>query len=340
VLAGLGLLTKYTAAFYLVAFSLAILATTARADLRTPYPWNAVAITCLIVVPNLIWQAQHDFVALDYTDAINDRDQRLGRTSDFFPEQFLLPGPPGTVVWAAGLLWLFRSSDARPYRTLAWTFVITIVLFAAFQGRGYYTAAVFPPLFAAGGVAIERLDGSRLWCWLRTALAVVLVAGAAFSASVSLPIAPAGSGYFEFASELNEDLPEMVGWPELVEQVASVRDGLPASDRTDVAVLAGNYGEEGAVNLYGTKLGLPEAISPVNSYHERSKKNLEAPVYIVLGFDEDELRALFRSVEVAATIRNSEGVENQETTRHRYIYICRDPIRPLSDVWDSLRVFS
>jgi len=339
-LAGLALLTKYTAAFYLASFSLAMLATPARAHLRTPYPYIAAAIALLIFLPNLVWQAQHDFVVFDYTDAINQRDQAMGRTGDFFPEQLLLLGPAAVFLWGLGLAWLFRSGDAKAYRALGWTFVSTVVLFAVFQGRGYYTAAVYPPLFAAGGVAIERLNSPRLLSWLRVPFAAVLAGGAAFAASVSLPLASTGSGYFEFASDLNEDLPEMVGWPELVGTIAVVRDGLPASERADAAVLAGNYGEAGAVNLYGPRYGLPRAISPVNSYYEHSKGRLDAPVYIVVGFDQAELRTLFRSVEVAAPIQNRDEVENEETTRHRFVYLCRDPIRPLSDAWESLRAFS
>jgi hypothetical protein len=31
-------------------------------------------------------------------------------------------------------------------------------------------------------------------------------------------------------------------------------------------ILAGNYGEAGAINLYGPAYGLPEAMSGINSY--------------------------------------------------------------------------
>jgi hypothetical protein len=65
--------------------------------------------------------------------------------------------------------------------------------------------------------------------------------------------------------EINHELGEQIGWPELVEQVAQAYDALPADERARTAILTENYGELGAVNLYGPAHGLPEGISGVNS---------------------------------------------------------------------------
>jgi hypothetical protein len=337
--AGLGLLAKYTTAFYLVGFSVALLALPQRDLVRSRDAWIGIAIAVLIALPNVLWQAANDFIALDYTDAINERDRNLGRTDSFLPDQFLLLGPPGVVVWVTGLVALLRRPARPELRVLGVAFVLTVALFAVSQGRGYYTAAVYPPLFAAGAVAI---GGARAE-WLRfarPALAALLAAGAVFSASVSMPIAPPGSGYFDFASDLNEDLPEMVGWPELVATIADVRDGLPADEQDDVAILAGNYGEAGAINLYGGRYGLPEAISPVNTYHRWSEGRLDASVYIVVGVRADDLATIFARCEQAAVVTNNHDVENEETRNRDGVQVCRDPHRPLEEVWDQLQRFS
>ena len=337
VFAGLGLLTKYTVVFYAAGFALGLLATGERRALLRPWPWLALLVAAAIALPNIAWQVSHDFIGLDYTDAISQRDQAAGRTSAFFPDQILLLGPPAVFVWGAGLWWLLRGRGNPAYRVLGWTFLFTIALFALSQGRGYYTAAVYPPLMAAGGVAFEGLRFGRLRTTALATVAALLVAGGAFAASVSLPLAPVGSAYFEFASGLNEDLPEMVGWPELVETIAAVRDELPEDERDEVAVLAGNFGLAGAVNLYGPRYGLPEAISPVNSYYGWSEGGLDAPVYLVVGFSEAGVRDLCRTVEVGAVISNREGVDNDESGGR--VYVCRDLHRPLSDVWPELRRF-
>jgi len=41
------------------------------------------------------------------------------------------------------------------------------------------------------------------------------------------PLAPVNSGWWNAAIKLNDDLPEEIGWPELVETVARIRDSLP-----------------------------------------------------------------------------------------------------------------
>jgi hypothetical protein len=92
----------------------------------------------------------------------------------------------------------------------------------------------------------------------------------AFAAAFALPLAPINSAWFKMAKEFNGDFQcEEIGWPELVETVAHIRDSLPRQDRVHLGILATNYGEAGAVNLYGTQYGLPRAISGVNSFSER-----------------------------------------------------------------------
>ncbi|HEY6306815.1 MAG TPA: hypothetical protein VI488_10215 [Candidatus Angelobacter sp.] len=88
-------------------------------------------------------------------------------------------------------------------------------------------------------------------------LRVALVAGIIGAAALRLPLAPINSAWWRVANDNNGDLREEIGWPELVETVAGIRDSLPPQDRTRLGVLAGNYGEAGALNLYGPKYGLP-----------------------------------------------------------------------------------
>jgi hypothetical protein len=65
-------------------------------------------------------------------------------------------------------------------------------------------------------------------------------------ALVILPLAPVNPAWWNVSSAINGDLKEEIGWPELVEAVAAVRDSLPEADRTRAGILAGNYGEASA----------------------------------------------------------------------------------------------
>jgi hypothetical protein len=152
-------------------------------------------------------------------------------------------------------------------------FVVPFLLFVIAKGREYYVAPAYPMLYAAGSVRVEAWLESLRSPWasiLRRLVWTALVVDIAIAAAVTLPLAPVNSAWFKTASEVNGDFQrEEIGWPELVEFVAHIRDSLPTEDRVHLGILATNYGEAGAVNLYGTQYGLPRAISGVNSFWEQ-----------------------------------------------------------------------
>ena len=63
------------------------------------------------------------------------------------------------------------------------------------------------------------------------------------------------------AGPLPQMFGDQFGWPELVSEVARIYHALPPEDRARAAIYTGNYGEAGAVNLFGPSYGLPAAIS-------------------------------------------------------------------------------
>src|SRR5205814_1948892 len=102
-----------------------------------------------------------------------------------------------------------------------------LLLFVIAKGRDYYLAATYPMLYAAGAVWIERGLASlsqKAATVLRTCIWIALLTDAVITAAFFLPIAPINSGWFKVANGLNGDLREEIGWPELVETVAKVRD--------------------------------------------------------------------------------------------------------------------
>ena len=101
--AGLGLMTKYTVGFYLLALAGALLVTPARRYLRSRWLWAGVGLALLIWLPNLVWQAQHGFVSLKFLASIHARDVRIGRANGFFLGQIMVssnlsPSPCGSPV--------------------------------------------------------------------------------------------------------------------------------------------------------------------------------------------------------------------------------------------------
>src|SRR5262249_32364774 len=227
--------------------------------------WLGATLAILIFLPNLLWQWRHAFISLQFLQHIHARDVRIGRTKDFLPDQLTLTSLALPVA-LCGLLFYFSSYGGRRFRVLGWMFVMPLALFVLGKGRGYYMAAGYPILYAGGAVLLAawltRL--ARSWRFRTGAIGwTVLAATSIVFGGLFLPIASVNSSWWHRMAATNDDVREEIGWQELTETVARIRDALPPEDRARVRILAGNYGEAGAINLYGPALGWPASIWPV-----------------------------------------------------------------------------
>jgi hypothetical protein len=220
-------------------------------------------------------------------------------------------------------------------------FLVTFVLFLINQGRGYYTGPAYVMLLAAGctwfEVWFERQGGKKrqlgyglLW--------TTQVIGSLIGIILMKPIAPINSPLWDFTIGVTGDLfTEMIGWQDLTKQVADIYQSIPESEKPNTVILAGNYGEAGALDLYGDAYGLPRIISGGNSYWYRGYGDFEPETVIVVGFDGDYARRFFKSCEFSGTVKNSYNVKNEETTRHTSLYVCREPRQPWSEMWQEMQ---
>jgi 4-amino-4-deoxy-L-arabinose transferase-like glycosyltransferase len=338
---GIGMLTKYTMLFCVAGIVIGVIATPLRRHLASKWLWVGAALSVLIFLPNVIWQAQHHFISLEFLRHIHARDVRIGRTKDFLPDQLTI-NLLGLPLALAGLGYYFFAANEKQWRGLGWLYVVPFILFFVLQGRGYYLAPAYPLLFAGGAVWLEK-TASRWQPRFRrltyVAAGLALFAGVAVAGAVVLPIAPIHSRWWNFAVANNSDLVEEIGWPELIETVARVRDRLPPSDRERLGILAGNYGEAGALNLYGPQHSLPPAISGTNSFWWRGYGNPPPEVVIVVGFDREFVDYYFQSGELVAHTSNREGVMNEETKEHRDIFLCRGLKLPWDQFWKIFQRF-
>jgi len=338
---GLGMMTKYTMGIFALGIVAGVLLTDARRYLKSKWLWLGVAASLVIFLPNLIWQAQHHFISLDFLKHIHERDVRIGRTKDFLPDQLKLTLLAFPLVIAGLYFYLFTSAGRR-FRMLGWMYVIPLLLFVMLKGRGYYLAAAYPMLYAAGSVWGEQWVASlrarqvvvvRALAWTALAINILVVA------AVFLPLAPVNSRWWEIAIKINDDLPEEIGWPELVVTVSHIRDSLPAADRTHMGILAGNYGEAGAINLYGAYYRLPPVISGINSFWQRGYGDPAPQTLIVVGISRRFLERNFSTCQLAGHTWNRYSVENEETRDHPDIYVCRGLRQSWPDFWKDFHYY-
>jgi hypothetical protein len=106
-----------------------------------------------------------------------------------------------------------------------------------------------------------------------------------------------------------------------------------------LGILATNYGEAGAVNLYGPQYGLPRAISGVNSFSEQGYGNPAPEVVIVLGLSREFVDTKFSACQLAAHSWNRFKVPNEETLQHPDIFVCRGLLQSWPEFWKDFRYF-
>lgn len=339
---GLGMMTKYTMGFFVAGLVVAVLLTPARKYLKSKWPYLGAALALLIFLPNLIWQYRHDFIAFDYLSFIHARDVSWGRAEDFLPEQlYLTTNPLSLPLWTVGLSLCLFSASMRRFRPLGWMFLVTFILFLLNKGRGYYTGPAYVMLLAAGCARFEawfeKLGGKKrqigyglLW--------TTQVAGSLIGILLMKPVGAINSALWELRYDVSGDLfVEMVGWQELTAQVFDVYQSIPAAEKTRTVILAGNYGEAGALDLYGDAYGLPRIITGSNSMWYRGFGEPEPETVIVVGFEGDYARHFFNSCQFSGTVTNSFNVQNEETIHHNSLYICREPRRPWSEMWREMQ---
>jgi hypothetical protein len=111
---------------------------------------------------------------------------------------------------------------------------------------------------------------------------------------------------------VNPELGEQVGWPREVSLVADVYKSLPPAQRARTALLAGNYGQAGAIDHFGPALGLPQAYSGHNNFWLWGPPPAGDTAVVAIGVDPSLLRATFTSVRLAARYTNGLGISNHE----------------------------
>jgi len=353
VLAGLAFENKYSVAFLLVGILVGVILAPERRFLKSKYLWLGVLACAVIALPNLLWEIRNHFPFLEliHNVRMSSRDIVRGPLA-FLADQALIMNPVLAPLWVGGLIWLFFGRDGRRYRVLGWTFLVVVTMLIALKAKNYYVTPVYPMLFAAGAIALERLiQTRRVFEWGGIGYAALVILSGALLAPYVLPILSPEStirymrsvhleetGAFEHQN--NGPLPQWFadefGWTEMVAQVARVYNSLPPEERARTAIFSNSWGEAAAVDFYGARYGLPPAISRHNSYWIWGPGNYTGSTMIVLRSDGTGDRQHFESVEDVG------AVEHPYSRRDEWfhIWLCRGPRFNLEEIWPQLKRYN
>ena len=346
--AGLALLNKHAFAFQGLALLAGLLATPARRLLGRREAWIAAGTAFVVFLPNLAWTVAHGFPPLAHLAAVraDGRDVALSPLS-FLGQQVQMLHPLAVVLWGGGLLLLLFHASARSARFLGVAFVALIGLMLLLGGRVYYPAPAYPVLLAAGGVAVERFAATLARRRLVAAYAALLLLTGMALAPAFVPCLPPevfvrwveATGLQQPRIETHRlgPLPQLhadrFGWEEMAREVARVYHALPPEDRSRAGIFGQNYGQAGAIDLYGPALGLPPALSGHLAYHDWGPRAFTGEVLIVLDDDRATLEGHFERVERAGRVEHRWSMPYQQFD----VWVCRGLKRPLAEVWPALK---
>lgn len=342
--AGLGLETKHSMLIFGFALVAGLVLTPQRKYLFSRWLVLAGVLAFLLWVPNLLWNMQHHFPFLEIQENIR-RDGRNVSLSlgSFFGEELLAMLPLSAPIWLAGLWWMLRGR----LRALAFAWAIATALILAMNPRTYYLFPAFPMLFAAGAVQFEAwLDRPRL-SWIKPVWCALMVLMGALLAPTLLPILPPET-YIRYAAATHLEQPrvenhqlgplpqlfaDQFGWEEMAAAVARVYHSLPADIRARTAIFAQNYGQAGAIDLFGPKYGLPPAISGHQNYFLWGPHGATGKSMIVMGDRQEVLESKFVSVQKVARAAHPYAMPYQ----HIDIFYCQGFKFPLADAWPKVK---
>ena len=349
VLLGIGIENKHSTIFFGFGIFVALLLTPERRHFAEKFIWLGGVIAFAIALPNILWQALHHWPTYELLSNIAHSNKNVALSpAQFVAQQINFMNPATLPLWLGGLVWLFGSRAGRRYCAIGIIYVVTLAEFIILHGKSYYLAPAYPMLFAAGGVAIERVFAARL-TWLKPILlATILMAGALF-APVIVPILPPDklvaymqAIHFEpprtetsHTAILPQVFADQFGWEQMVGSVAHVYHHLRPEDEKRAAIFCENYGEAGAIDFFGPKLGLPPAISGHQNYFLWGPRDWTGEVMLVLDTKDNDERELFASVEDLGQVESSPWAMPFE--RRRHIYLCRDLKMSVREFWPHVK---
>lgn len=252
---GAGMLAKYAMAYF--AFSVLLAAwldPRARGLLRHRLLWIAVAVAGLILLPNLIWVAAHDFVTLKHTGDNISGSAGIGfrplNAVTFLASQFAVFGP---IVFGVFLAALIRPMPVAPepadrmmiaFALPPIAIVAVNAIFNHANANWAAPAAISITILAAA--ILVRLDASR---WLKATVAIGL------AAQILLPIADAFANKISLKFLAKPDVyARTVGWRALSEGVAQAAKANGAAaivaDQRDVAASLIYYTRKSGIPVY------------------------------------------------------------------------------------------
>ncbi|CAN5408354.1 hypothetical protein BH10BAC2_BH10BAC2_49560 [soil metagenome] len=278
---GLGMMSKYSVAFYTLSIVAGLAITRHRKIFLNRHLYYAACVAFIIFFPNLLWQYNHNFPVIAHMQELKEEQLQYINPLDFIISQFMM-NFPCVFIWIAGLFFVMFSHKGKNYRVFAWAYIAVIILLIALNGKDYYALGAYPILFAFGGFYLEQLTMQK-FKWVRYPMLAFSIGFGLFAMPLIMPLAKPEtlSAYYQktgldktgsFKWEdleyhpLPQDFADMMGWKEMAQKTADVYHAMPKEEQEKTLVYCRGYFSAGALNYYAKEVGLPQVYSDDASF--------------------------------------------------------------------------
>ncbi|MCP5042324.1 MAG: glycosyltransferase family 39 protein [bacterium] len=361
-LTGVALQNKHTILLLAVGLGVGMVLTRARRHLASPWLWAGLGLAGLIIAPNVVWQAQHDWASLEFYRQADALKNVATPPLDVVAQQILGVNPVALPLWLSGLGFLLLAPRGAQYRHLGILYLVLLAMMVlGAKSRPDRIAAVYPLLFAAGGAWLDPATERAGFAWVRIALPAAMIAVGVAFVPLSVPVLSpeTAARYAEWLgvvpqieagegkrSPLPQWLADRYEWDRLVDDVAAVVAQLSAEERSRSVIFGSGYGQAAFVERLGGDRELPAVYSGHNSYFFWGPPPEPVAAVVMIGFGDQTsggqavpeagLREIFGRIELAKLHRCRFCMSWRDEMP---IWIARDPKRPVSEVWDRVRSF-
>ncbi|MES2269180.1 MAG: glycosyltransferase family 39 protein [Bacteroidota bacterium] len=348
---GVGMLTKYTMAFFTASLIVGILISRERKLLFNRHVIFSALIAILIFLPNIIWQFAHHLPVIHHMRELRETQLDYVKPMDFVKQQLLVNGV-ALFVWFTGFCYLLFSFKLRRFRYLSIAYILIFLFLLEMNGKSYYLFGAYPMLFAAGGFALERML-KRTYYVPRTVAVLLFVVPNLLLLPLVLPILPLERTvtfikntkhrlpFLDFLTKwedqrqhpLTQDYADMLGWEEIAKKAGDTYHSLTPEQQKNTQLFADNYGEAGALHHYRHKYNLPPVVSLNSSFQLWAADSLNAHYIIYIDDDDNverRLRPLVESYRETGKVLNPLAVEHN--TR---VYLITNPSPKLNEIYKA-----
>jgi len=302
---GLGMMSKYSVAFFTVSIIGALLFTKHRKIFLNKHFWYASLAGLIIFLPNILWQYSYNFPVLHHMKELQRTQLQYVDPSDFLIGQLIMNGPC-VFIWLTGLRGLLFSKKIKEYRFIGFAYIFVIILLLIGHGKIYYSLGAYPALFAFGAYRLEQFTIRKRKAW-RYAFVLIPVVLGTLMIPIALPvfqpqklaafyvkmnIKETGTLKWEDLKDhpLPQDFADMIGWEEMAQKMSRAYEMLDSNEKKHTILFCDNYGMAGAVTFYAGKYHLPGAYSDNASFLYWLPQNIHIDNLLLLTDDKNEMQ--------------------------------------------------